>query len=290
MKLIFLLLFIFGINQFANSQNSNHVSIEQLGISFDIPEGWQGQELNKGILLQHRSIRGIIFISTHNYSKSQLLQEAQNGMNDGQGTNLRLVSQVADLSSTAIGGDYEGYLEGNATRAYIIGAENPHQGLGVIILATATPEQYSEQLKEASLELFRSFEFTKVDASEVLSEWKTFLSGKRLQYFERYNSFEGGTSGSYSINRTIDLCPQGYFIFGNNNSFEIDGLSPNREKNKGSGTWEIITGGDGSPTLKLHYHNGEESFYRLKFSEEKLFLNGERYFRQEGNEILDFCR
>jgi hypothetical protein len=126
MKVIFSLLFIFGIIHLANSQNSNHVSIEQLGISFDIPAGWQGQEFNGGLLLQHSNIPGVIFISTHNYSKAQLLQEAQNGMTDGQGTNLKLSGDVDQLSSTAIGGNYEGFLEGTSTRAYIIGVENPY--------------------------------------------------------------------------------------------------------------------------------------------------------------------
>ncbi len=149
MKVIFSLLFIFGIIHLANSQNSNHVSIEQLGISFDIPAGWQGQEFNGGLLLQHSNIPGVIFISTHNYSKAQLLQEAQNGMTDGQGTNLKLSGDVDQLSSTAIGGNYEGFLEGTSTRAYIIGVENPYQGLGVIILAATTPDVYSDQLKTA---------------------------------------------------------------------------------------------------------------------------------------------
>ncbi len=118
-------------------------------------------------------------------------------------------------------------------------------------------------------------------------------TNSRLRYFERYNSpsfSEGGTSGSYSINRTIDLCPQGYFIFGNDNNFQLEGQGNNQDKSQGSGTWEVVTGSDGYPSLKLIYHTGEESFYRLEYSEDKLFLNGERYYREEGKELEGFCR
>jgi hypothetical protein len=51
-----------------------------------------------------------------------------------------------------------------------------------------------------------------------------------------------------------------------------------------------VTGSDGYPSLKLIYHTGEESFYRLEYSEDKLFLNGERYYREEGKELEGFCR
>lgn len=293
MKSIFSILLLFGLTNFANSQDSNRVNYEQLGISFVIPAGWQGQEINEGILLQHTSIQGIIFIATHNYTKEQLTQEAKNGLNDGQGTSLKLIGNLSNLSNSAIGGDYEGLLEGNDARAFIIGVENPFGGLGVTIIAASTRENFTNQMKEAGLELFGSFEFKKVEASENLAEWKTWLAGKNLKYFESYSSpssYEGGISGGYSINRSIDLCPNGYFVFGNRNSFQMDGLGSNLDKTKGSGTWDIITGNDGTPTLKLLYYNGEESFYRLEYANDKLYLNGDRYFRTEGNEIQGFCQ
>ena len=44
----------------AHSQQSNRVNYEQLGISFLVPNGWQGQETNNGLLLQNQSLGGII--------------------------------------------------------------------------------------------------------------------------------------------------------------------------------------------------------------------------------------
>ena len=276
----------------APAQQSNRVNYEQLGISFLVPNGWQSQEIDNGVLLQNQSLEGIILISTHNQSISQIKAEALKPIQDEQGTYLTLIGSLEDLSATAVAGTFDGYLQGAMAKAYIIGIENPYKGLGVTISIAANTERFSDKLKNAGMELYRSFEFKEVDRSQELKEWKTFLAGYRLTFMSSYyspSSTEGGISGGMSQKRVIDLCPQGFFTMNNSSSIQLDGLGMNNDKGKGNGSWEIGMGEDGSPALILKSYTGETWFYRLAYSENKLYLNGEHYFRTNSGENSPGC-
>ncbi|WP_338218578.1 hypothetical protein [Algoriphagus sp. oki45] len=274
------------------SQQNNRVKYDQLGLAFIIPDGWQGQEYGEGVLLQSLSIPGIILISTHNQKMAELRAQGSQGINDGQGTSLQLVGNLENIGPHSIAGNYQGTLEGNPAKTYIIALENPTGGLGVTILVAAQPQQFSESLKSAGKQLADSFEFTKVDRTSELAEWKSFLSGWRLSYIYSYNSpsyVEGGISGGISTKRTIDLCPQGFFNYSGSDIVVMDGLETNPGRSQGNGNWDIVVGSDGSPTLRLTFSTGETREYRLGYQDEKLFLNGERYFRTNDGENAPQC-
>ncbi|GMQ35435.1 MAG: hypothetical protein EP311_04905 [Cytophagales bacterium] len=282
----------FFLLQLAMAQENNRVNYSQLGISFTIPNAWQGQEYGEGVLLQSQSIPGIILITTHNQKIAELKAQGSQGINDGQGTMLQLVGNLDNLGPHSIAGNYQGTLEGSPAQSYIIALENPTGGLGVTILVAAQPQQFSEALKKAGKDLADSFEFTKVDRTSELAEWKSWLSGMRLTYMESYNSpsySDGGISGGYSLRRVIDLCPQGFFNYSGSSSFTMDGLGHSSNNQKGDGTWEILTGNNGTPILRLTYYNGEIGDYRLEFKDNKLYLNGERYFRTNDSENSPNC-
>lgn len=276
----------------AHSQESNRVNYEQLGISFLIPNGWQGQETNNGVVLQNQRLGGIILISTHNQNISQIKAEALKPIQDEQGTYLTLLGSLEELSPTAVAGTFDGYLQGAMAKAYIIGVENPYKGLGVTISIAANSDRFTEELKIAGMELYRSFEFREVDRSKEFEEWKAFLAGYRLTYMSSYYSpsaTEGGISGGMSQKRVIDLCSEGYFSMNNSSSIQMDGLGMNNDKGKGNGSWEIGLGEDGSPVLLLKSYTGETWSYNLSFAENKLYLNGEHYFRTNSGENAPNC-
>ena len=292
MKIFSLFFFLLFASHFGSAQESKRVSYDQLGISFIIPPGWQPQEINQGILLQKPGLAGFIFASTHNQSLAELKADAIKPLNDGQGTNLQLSDSLQSLGSNAIAGNYEGLLEGSPAKCYIIGMENPMGGLGITIMAASQPDLFSEHLQEVAFEFASSFQFQKLDKSVEIQEWKSFLSGMRLTYMETYNSpsySDGGISGGYHINRTIDLCPQGYFNSGNSSSFQMDGLGRTNSNQKGQGTWDIVLGTDGMLHLELKDYTGEVRHYRLEYLDQKLYLNGERYFRTDEGDNAPSC-
>ncbi|TDQ16427.1 hypothetical protein DFQ04_2545 [Algoriphagus boseongensis] len=266
----------------AYSQESNRVNYSQLGLSFVIPNQWQGSEVGDAVLLQSPTIPGVILISTHNQTLAQLKAQANQTINDNQGTYLQPMGSIESLNSHTIARTYQGTLEGNPAQSYIITLENPTGGIGVTILVAAQPEQFSEEIKKAGIALAASFEFTKVDRSSELAEWKAWLSGWRLTYMHSYNSSgsaDVGIYGGISAQRIIDLCPQGNFNFSGKSTVIMDGMAPNSGNSNGNGIWEIVLGADATPHLRLTFSNGEVREYKLEFREEKLFLNGERYFR-----------
>lgn len=292
MKIFSLFFSLLFAAYFASAQESKRVSYDQLGISFVIPPGWQPQEINQGILLQKPGLSGFIFASTHNQSLEELKADALKPLSDGQGTSLQLFDSLRSLGTSAIAGNYQGLLEGSPAKCYIIGMENPTGGLGITIIAASQPDLFSEKLQEVAIEFASSFQFQKVDKSAEIQEWKGFLSGMRLTYMETYNSpsySESGISGGYNIKRTIDLCPQGYFSSGNSSSFQMDGLGMNNSNQKGQGTWDIVLGIDGMLHLELKHYNGEVRHYRLEYLDQKLYLNGERYFRTDDGDNAPYC-
>ncbi|MCR9251989.1 MAG: hypothetical protein NXI20_16295 [bacterium] len=282
------------ICHFSKAQLTGHVNLEQLGISFDIPSGWFGQEAEGMIVLGSNTTPGIVLLTTHNYSKQQLITEAKKGIQE-QGTNMNLVGSLEMLGTNGVGGKFSGTMEYESSSAYIIGIANPYEGPGVTIMAATLQNMYSDEHTKVCKTIYQSVKFKKIDKSAELAEWKKWLSNVRLTYMDSYYSSDysaGGVSGGYSTERKIDLCSKGYFNYGSSSDMSVSGSGVsgyNSGSNSGQGSWNIVIGATGSATLILNFHNGEEYTYTLEYSDEKLYLNGDRYFRTTEGEYAPNC-
>ncbi len=284
------------IGHLAFPQLTGRQSYEKLGISFTIPDGWFGQETNEGLILASNTMAGFMLLATHNYSLAQLKQDAQKGINEGNGTVLQLATPIETLSPNAIGGLFEGTMEYQPAKAYSISVVNPYEtGPGVTIAAITTSEMYNQEYEKLCKSIFNSLKFTKVDRTSELSEWKQWLSNVRLTYMDSYYSSsytDGGVSGGYSTERKIDLCSRGYFNYGNYSDVSVSGAGVSgysQGNTDGQGKWEIKIGESGDPELFLNFYNGEVYNYHLEYKEEKLFMNGDRYFRTTEGEYAPNC-
>ncbi|MEL6560559.1 MAG: hypothetical protein AAFQ94_20375 [Bacteroidota bacterium] len=279
----------------ANAQLSGHVDYPELGVSFDIPSGWVGQETEEMIVLGSNSIPGLIIVQPHEYGINELRQQAREGMNEGNGTVFQLMGNLENLNSNAIGGEFAGTLEFEAAKSYIVGIANPYgKGTGAIIMAITTPANFNATYKNVCLQLFRSFRFKKVDHSSKIKEWKDYLSDSRLTYMDSYysgSSTAGGISGGYDSKTTIDLCGRGYFNFNSNSSVSAggSGISAYSTSGKaGQGTWDVEVSG-GQLILALTYHNGEKRIFEMEYKDEKFYLDGSRYFVTSEGEYAPNC-
>ncbi len=292
----------------AIGQSTGSVSYKYLGIQFTVPNGWIGQEVEGGYLIGHNTEPGFAFLSTLEVSSMQELQTlAQQGMTDESGTYLQLSSQLENISQHAVGGEYQGTLQGTVVRAYMIGVLNP-QGSSVLILAATSPQQYSSIHKQLALELARSIVFSQAEIPPIALEWKQKLSDARLTYRDShysgasptYNS-DGSPTGSssyvgYSQTIEIHLCRQGFFKYRNKSRSSIDAgggtFGNTASGNAGDGRWEIVGDYQGNPVLKLLFNNGEVYEYSLAYQDNKTLLNGERYFvtnAQDGPDYAPDC-
>ena len=278
-----------------SGQLSGHVNYDQLGIEFDIPEAWFGQEGDEAIILGSNTIPGVVLITTHNYTKEQLIGESRSGIIDQNGTNLQLEGSLKSYGEHGIGGVFNGTSEYQPAKVYVLAMVNPNGGLGVSIYAMSTPESFSDAHKIVCEQLFQSFKFKKIEKSSELEEWKTWLSNVRLTYMDSYyspSSTSGGIGGGYSSEEKIDLCSKGYFNHSSYSGVSLSGSNAtgyNHGSNQGQGTWKIVLNANAELVLLLNFYNGEESSYTLTYSDQKFYLNGYRYYRTTEGDYAPNC-
>ena len=277
------------------TQKTGKIEYEQLGISIEVPSGWIAQEGDGFLLIGSQTVPGFIMLTTHNYDVEQLRSEALNGMQFDQGSNLFLSEELQNISSNAISGMFSGTMEYQSVKAYIIGVENPYKGVGVTIMAATQPQLFSTVHTAVADQIYASLNFKEVDRENEFNQWKEFLSNVKLTYMDSYYSSSytsGGISGGYSSERIIDICKQGFFKYNSSSNVSASGSGISGYDAGGSagdGRWTIGIGVDGSPNLILNFNNGEQYRYSLEYKEEKLFLNGDRFFRTTSGEYAPNC-
>ncbi|NBC83244.1 MAG: hypothetical protein GVY19_07655 [Bacteroidetes bacterium] len=276
-------------------QQTGLVNYKHLGISFNIPEGWVGQETDGGYLMGSNNVPGLIMMIPHEIqSVKQLEAEARRGLNEGNGTALSLQGDIEQLGNNAIGGEYSGTLEWQAAKGYAVGTINPH-GTGVTIIAITTADKYSADYKNYAMQVKNSLVYKKPETGPIVNQWKRHLSNVKLIYMDSYYSSsytDGGVSGGYSSEIQIDLCAQGYFNYQGNNEVSAGSNYSSLysgDNNKGHGNWNVVVGAGGQPILRLNFNNGEVYEYNLELREEKTYLNGNKYFRTTTGEYAPNC-
>lgn len=277
-----------------HAQQTGKVDYPNLGISFTIPDGWVGQETDGGFMIGHYTIPGLILLSPHEVRNLEdMKREAAMGMSDGMTIDLRLSAEISALGNNAISADYTGTIQGQPARAFAIGIINP-QGSGVNIVAMSSTTEFSQALKDAAMSVYRSLNLKKADTGDLVRQWKEGLANTRLTYMESYTSspsYDGGMGGGYSSQTVIDLCGEGYFNFSSQGSISVggDGVSGSSSgSNRGNGTW-AIEAQTGEAVLVLRFHSGEVRSYSLDYRDDKLFLNGNRFFRTTSGDHAPAC-
>ncbi|MCB0688003.1 MAG: hypothetical protein KDC53_15810 [Saprospiraceae bacterium] len=277
------------------AQDSGHKDFPNLGISFDIPSGWVGQENESGYLMGSYTDAGIILMMPHQTKDlQQLRNEARQGVADNQGTNLTPIGDIADFHTTGIQASYQGTVSYQPAKAYAVGLVNAY-GTGVTIIAMTTAEQYSQKYEQIVKDVASTVKFSKVEVKESKSGWSELLQNARLTYMHSYNSGSGSyggysTGGGYSDQEQIDLCAKGYFKYSSSSSMSFDtggGFGSSHDSDQGAGTWTVVTNPQGQDILQLSFHNGQVYEYTLSLEDNKTFLNGKRYFRTYGTVTND---
>ncbi len=294
----FSLVLLFFIQQVV-AQQTGKIDYPYLGVSFQVPAGWQGQEGDGVFLMGHQSIPGLLLISSvEAASLQQMQQEAQSGfVEPASGTNLQLASTIESIGQNAIGGEFAGTLENQQAKAYIIGVFNTSGGESATIMAVTLANMYDARHKSAAMEVYKSFRFYPPVVPPVVNEWKERLSGVRLTYMDTYTSIDYSnpnytTGGGYSKEEKIDLCPNGAFNYNDNCNVSVDypNVGGYRDSKKGgAGTWKVVANASGLPVLQLTFHTGEVWTYELTREGDKTFLNGNRYFRTWTGENAPNC-
>lgn len=258
-----------------------------LGIRFTIPAGWTGAESGEGYVMGSDTMSGLIFLMPHDVDDVEILkQEAEAGLNE-EGVSLQKSGTFDQIGQGGIGAEFEGYIQGQAAKAYVAAVINPF-GHGVSVVSATTREIYNEDYKNLAQKVAMSIKFSEPVEPPVTQEWREALKGAKLTYMNS-NYSSGGVSvggystySSYSSHTEIVLCTSGRFTYYSSSSFSVDtggAFAGNAGDKNGNGNWEVTNNGAGEPLLKLHFNNGNIHSYKLTYEDEKTFLNDSRYFR-----------
>jgi hypothetical protein len=262
----------------ASAQLTGKVDDPAWGISFTVPNGWVARKIDAGYLIGSETQPGFILLTPHQYRSMQELQsESSRGVQDQNGTDLSASGSAVKFGGNGLKVEYAGTLEGTAARAVAIALLAP-QGGGVTVLVGVQEESFAPAYPRLAESVAKSVSFRKPSTGPVVEQWRRKLSGSKLTYLSSYTS---GSSGGYSAQTVIHLCPAGTFSMERSSSVSVDvpGASGSSSgQDGGRGIWTVVAQA-GNPVLELHFENGSAQQYALTTPQNTLHLNGTRYFQ-----------
>ena len=267
------------------------VDLPEIGISFEIPKGWTGDQYENYIILGHQSISGLMVLFQNDTKSAKELKElALKGVVD-EGVNLQPKGDFILQSGERVQGEYAGDFQGNQVRAFAIGLING-LGSGMNIIIMTSEEKFAAKHIDEASKLAASVKFSQAKDAKATTEWKQWLVGKKLKYiYSNYSSDYMGGSTGMSDTTIINLYADGTFdcYSSSLSTFTSGSTTPNTDNDPSGfgyvggqdatvGTYKIFTDLKGS-FLELHFKNDRYKTYEIATDNEKFTtLNRTRYY------------
>jgi len=260
---------------------NTRVKFSLMGLSLVIPAEWEGQLFAETFVMTRKDNTAKIVAMLDTASETQTLETMSNTIDMGDGIFFQPNSQIQKLGNFLMA-EYQ-VLGANQPSVGYIAKVFGGNGNGYALVSLADADKL-DVLKSAVKEMVQSMKFfSQVDTNSINhvaannsdNYWATQLAGLRLTYFY--------TTSGYSEKFVIVLCSDGRFSRTANSggSDSVSGFS-SAFQNGGDGSWS--TGGDvNSGVLQLDYTSGETGSYGIVVNEEGLFLNEDRYFREDAS-------
>lgn len=264
-----------------------------LGFAFTIPEGWVGARAEGGYVFGHSTIAGAILLSASHHSDLEALARTFSEPTNDDASFLKAQTPPHVGPDSTVRVVQTGTWDGTPAKVIAVAKLNPYGGNTANFLALAPEDVFGAELEAALLAMEQSIHYLRmapvahiaVEEGTIDDIWSERLSGTRLTYLESYSSpapVEGSIGGGYSIDRRIDLCPEGYYTTGSHSEHTFSGSevsAAGSERTKGAGRWSAVQPADGNAVLRLAAHDGNVREYRLGYEDGKTYLNGERWYR-----------
>lgn len=276
-----------------------------IGFSFTIPPGWVGSGSTEGFIMGHMSIPGAILLAPKPHADLDALVRTYSEPTDDGDAHFELIGQPRVLDDNTVEVMQTGSVQGTPMKVIAVARLNPYGGNTANLMALAPVESFSDELRSALMAALASVDYTKPSAVPASAggstdqTWRDRLSGARLTYMESYSSpsrTEGGIGGGYSIDRRIDLCPQGHYKSSSSSGHTMSGSDVSaygQGGTTGDGTWSAVRIANGNTVLRLSPTTGPVREYVLTFQDGKTYLDGTRWFRttlaSDGPEYAPDC-
>jgi hypothetical protein len=242
---------------------------EGLGVGFDVPPTWKVTDRNSVLLMGSDAEAGLIVIRlVRGTSTAALLSDYEEGLTE---EGLRLMPSSPALEFAAgrnrgVSGELAGVAaEGPQVKARVVAVMSPF-GDAAVVLGMTTAEKYV-QLRPRVDALAASVSFLKPREQPG----NRAIAG---QYYFFYSS----SVGSYSRDDTLNLCANGMFNRGGEQSASQAGQWGAASQSGAAGKWSA-EGTDYQGVITLNYSNGRSAQVRYQRSGSDIVFDGRKYAR-----------
>ena len=137
----------------------NEVNYEEIGLKYTIPQGWTGQNFESGVFFTSDVESAMIVVSLVKAEKFAGMKEEMAQPYTQENMELLPVGELIHYGAHGAFMDYEGVFQGNESKACIGSIYKPGN-YGITIFATATAEEWTEEIRNSALLIIESVEFS----------------------------------------------------------------------------------------------------------------------------------
>ncbi|MDP6799381.1 MAG: hypothetical protein FI707_03555 [SAR202 cluster bacterium] len=267
------------------------LTVAELGVTFEVPEGWFGgiPQGAEAMLLRSDSRAGMVVAMGQQSTDVNEVLAAMSAPFPVDNTTLLAPKGTPEVEGEWVRVGYSGTDGVNSLSGFAMAKVDP-EGRGIVYLA-AGPEAEGEYFQDLVRRLVASTKSAPVvdraggasdpaaGVSPLGQQWTQHLSGMLLTFMSTYGSSGGGNVGS-TAKRELYMCRNGEFYYTDESLTTVDvqgtgGYSGGQDQ--GQGQWRIVTQGSAAG-LELRWDNGDTTTHLLEFTDNKTYLDEERWF------------
>lgn len=158
MKHLSIILYFLSISNLVLAQEKE--ANTSLGIEFSYPSNWTPTANENGYLIGSEKLEGFILIRVESYKSIKKMKASmQNGITQEDGTMLTLLNELKPYGENAFAGMYEGTVDKQLVRGFMIGKFNKGNNKSAITIVVAPATRFNQSHMDALKMIGRSLIF-----------------------------------------------------------------------------------------------------------------------------------
>lgn len=237
--MIYTVIALLALASVALSQTNRRMEFQELGLSFEVPKGWNGQVMEDYYVMGHTTIPGLMILSKNSSNDvDQLKKLAMQGITD-TGIQLSPKGEFKAVGRNRVEGFYEGIFNGSEARVFAIGLIN-ELGNGMNIFIVTEKNKFEETHVKEAKKLASSVRFFRQKETPNTKFWKQRIVGKQLKYMRTNTLSTAGTNYTGASTTVIlRLFTDGTFSY--YSSAAVSGGIASKGENQSVGTYRIYS-------------------------------------------------
>lgn len=154
-SLILIILLVTNISV-AQEKESN----AKFGIEFNYPSNWNPTTQKDGYLIGSEKLEGFILVRVGSFkSLKKMKASMQNGITQEDGSILTLLNELQPYGENALAGMYEGIVDEQKVRGFLIGKFNTKNNKSAFAIVVAPSNRFNQSHMDALKMIGRSLSF-----------------------------------------------------------------------------------------------------------------------------------